>query len=211
MPDQQSETPLRLKNLMGACPPDGYRYVFPETGHTVHAWTYYDWVQAAKDHLAANSLPVPDQLGERMQHQLCMTLPPGWCDYDDPNRPRPSTSLTWNDVAGGVATFTRWLAAGAKSVVQDEADRRALICSRCYLNVNVQGCAGCHKAVVEVVRNRKTKYDFALRSCAACRCFLRAKVHFPLSILDKSGVDQALYPSFCWLKLNGPNRIDVQG
>jgi len=196
---------LLLNNTWGACPPDGYRYVHPETGHLTHAWTYVDWVEFARQHLLANNLPVPDDLGEQMQNQLCQTLEPGWCNFDDPNRPRASTTLSWNDVMAGIGTFTRWLKAGLKFVSQTEADRRAFICSRCYLNVNVQGCAGCQKVVEELVGNKKSKYDPALRSCGACKCFLRAKVHFPISILDKSGVNQELYPGFCWAKKDGEN------
>lgn len=197
---------LRLINLMGPCPPDGYRYVFPQTGHAVTGWNYNDWLQAANNHLHANNMPIPEDLDAQMQDQLCRTLPPGWCNYDDPKRPRPSTSLTWNDVLIGVVTFTRWIAAGCKYVTQEEADRRALICSRCYLNVNVQGCSGCHKAVQEIVRNKKSKHDASLRSCAVCKCFLRAKVHFLISTLDTDNPGaQVMYPEFCWLKKGSEN------
>ncbi len=188
------------------CPPNGFRYVFPETGHIVHAWDFDSWVQSAKNHLQTNNLAEPSDLAETMQEQLCQTLEPGWCSFDDPNRIRPSTSLSWNDITNGIATFTRWIAAGCQYVAQDEADRRALVCSRCYLNVNVEGCAGCQKAVQEITRDRKSKYDFALRACGVCHCLLRAKIHFPQSILDKEQDSvQEQYPSFCWLKKDGAN------
>jgi hypothetical protein len=193
-------TPLSLLNTWGPCPPDGFRYVFPQDGFVCHAWTYQDWVQTARNHLTANQAEVPLSLEEEMQHQLCLTLPPGWCAYDDDNRVRPSTSLEWNDVMEGLKTFARWIAQGCQYVAQSEADRRAEICSRCYLNVNVQGCTGCQKAVQEVVGAKSSKYDDALRTCAVCRCFLRAKVHFPISTLDtESRKMQQMYPGFCWL------------
>lgn len=197
---------LKLLDTWGPCPPDGFRYVDPEDGYLSHAWTYRDWVDVQVAHLRANNREVPDNLGIQMQDQLCQTLPPGWCMYDDPSRPRPSISLSWNDVTAGIATFTRWIAKGAKFVEQREAERRAVICTRCYLNVNVQGCSGCQKAVVELVGDRKTKNDGALRSCAVCRCFLRAKVHFPINTLDtQSEKAQQLYPEFCWLNKQSPN------
>jgi hypothetical protein len=196
---------LSLIKEQGPCPPDGFRYIFPEDGWVCHAWTYNDWIAFAKAHLVANSLPVPDDLEASMQNQLCQTLPPGWCDYDDPNRPRVSTSIDWNDLQTGLTTFAKWVQSGFQTVSQDEADRRALICSRCYLNVNVQGCAACGKAVETVTRNKKSKYDFALRSCAVCKCFLRAKIHFPISTLDTQSTNQQLYPSSCWLKKGGEN------
>jgi hypothetical protein len=168
--------------------------------------TYVDWIANAKAHLTANERPVPDDLEEKMQDQLCRTLPPGWCMFDEPGRPRPSVFLNWNDVTNGLKVFARWIAGGCGYVTQEEADRRALICSRCYLNVNVQGCAGCSKAVEEVVRNKSSKYDFALRTCAVCKCFLRAKVHFPIKTLDKeSRRVQEMYPDFCWLNPESEN------
>ena len=175
-------------------------------GFVAHAWTYVDWVDVQKAHLHANQREIPASLETDMQDQICKTLPPGWCLYDDPARPRPTVSLSWNDVASGVKTFAKWITGGMKFVDQKEADRRAAICSRCYLNVNVQGCSGCQEIVQEVVRNRKSKYDAALRTCAVCRCFLKAKVHFPIETLDtQSDKVQSMYPDFCWLNKSSEN------
>jgi hypothetical protein len=188
------------------CPPDGFRYVFPETGYIAHGWNHNDWVNDAIRHLQVNNLAHRADLVPLMEEQLCKTLPPGWCNYDDPNRARVSVSLGWQDVLGGLKTFASWIAQGCQYVTKEEADRRALICSRCYLNVNVQGCTGCQQAVVEVTGNRKSKYDDLLRSCAVCKCFLRAKVHFPISTLDRESLGaQELYPEFCWLNKKSEN------
>jgi hypothetical protein len=197
---------LQLINQWGPCPPDGYRYVFPDDGYLVHAWTFVDWIAAARQHLQANNREIPPTLETDMQRQFCETLPPGFCEYDDPNRPRPSVSLSWNDVMGGIETFGRWIRQGCNYVLQTEADRRAAVCARCYLNVNVSGCTGCQKAVQEIVRNKKSKYDHALRTCAVCKCFLRAKIHFPISTLDTdSATVQQMYPDFCWLNKDSEN------
>jgi hypothetical protein len=201
-----------IKKPFGPCPPEGYRYVFPTDGHVSHAWTYTDWIQDAINHLQANKEEIPPDLAETMEHQLCLTLPPGWCNYDDDNRPRATTVLYWGDIQAGLETFARI----AKEVVsgrfhfasQTESERRALICSRCYLNTNVSGCSACHKLAKEVVGSRTTKYDFALKACAACKCLLKAKVHFPIESLDiENERMQALYPEHCWLKHNGPNYL----
>jgi hypothetical protein len=188
------------------CPPDGFRYVDPVDGYISHGWTYDAWVEQAKGHFQINNRPVPATIQADMEEQLCKALPPGWCLYDDPNRPRPSTALSWNDVMAGVATFGRWIAQGAHYVPQAEAERRATICTRCYLNVNVSGCLGCQKAVQEIVRDKKTKHDDMLRTCAVCKCFLRAKVHFPISALDTTNAPvQEMYPDFCWLNKQSDN------
>lgn len=192
--------------MRGPCPPDGYRWVCPEDGWTSHAWDYQTWVDQAVAHLQANQRIVPSDLGEQMQEQLCKTLPPGWCQYDDPNRPRPSTTIYWEDVANGGKILANWLKQVMRTVEKSEAERRALICSRCYLNVNVQGCGACHAAVDLLTKNLSTKYDFALKSCAACKCLLRAKVHCPNDVLDKeSDFVQSMYPDFCWRKKGGEN------
>jgi len=170
-----------------------------------HAWAYNDWIPLQKAHLTANGREIPIDLEVQMQDQLCKTLPPNWCSYDDPNRPRPTVNLGWNDVIDGLTTFASWIAGGCQYVNQSEADRRALICSKCYLNVNVEGCSNCHKAVAEVTKSRHSKYDFALKACAACKCLLKAKIHFPIETLDKAGTDQQLFPDFCWLKKGGEN------
>lgn len=197
---------LSLVKLWGPCPPDGYRYVFPEDGFLCHAWTYVDWVEVAKRHLQANGKEIPPDLEQKMQDQLCLTLPPGFCLYDDDNRPRPNMSLEWGDVASGLKTFARWIAEGCQYVSQAEAERRAAICSRCYLNVNVQGCSGCQKAVSEVIGKKQTKLDNTLRNCAVCKCFLKAKVHFPISTLDTDREKvQQMYPEFCWLNKESEN------
>lgn len=201
-------SPLRLSKP-SVCPPDGFRYVFPEDGYTAHGWTYDAWVEEANKHCSANNYSIPD-LEQKMQEQLCLTLPPGWCDYDDPNRRRPNPVIDWRDVLNATQTFARWMEGGMKFVSQAEAERRAMICSRCYLNVNVSGCSACHAIVQKIVGQVSTKYDFMLKACACCKCLLRAKVHFPMDVLDKElpGV-QELYPEHCWLKQNGPNTLHV--
>ena len=188
------------------CPPDGFRYLVPETGYICHAWTYDAWVEDARHHYTGNNMAIPDNLETLMQQQLCQTLPPGWCNYDDPNRPRANLSLNWDDVKGALSTFSAWISQGCSYVPKEEAERRALICSRCYMNTNVGGCSACQAAVKAVTGLRSTKYDQFLRACGVCKCLLKAKVHFPLSTLHKSpGVMQELYPEFCWLKKDGTN------
>ena len=199
---------LSLIKPQGDCPPNGFRYVDPLDGWVCHAWTYNDWVDLAKAHLVANQREIPNDLGLVMQDQLCQTLDPGWCNYDSDKRPRPTTSLGWGDVASGIATFTKWIASGAQYVAQSEADRRAEICSRCYLNVNVEGCGACHKAVAEITKEKKSKYDYSLKACGVCKCLLRAKIHFPLSVMEESTrkhQDTYRQVAHCWLNSDSEN------
>lgn len=196
-----------INALRGPVPPDGYRWKCPECGWENQSFDYPDWIQKAAKHIASKGKEVPSDLELAMQEQLCMTLPPGWCNYDDPNRNRVVVStLGWEDVLRGTETLSRWAIQGAHPVSAQEADRRARICANCYLNVGLTGCSACQSALQLMAKGYSTKHDQFLRSCGACKCYLKLKVHIPLEILDKenSGV-QELYPSHCWLKRGGTN------
>lgn len=194
-----------INALRGPVPPDGYKYVDPVSGFRAHSFDYTDWVDQERKHLTANGREVPLDLEIQMQEQLCMTLPPGWCNYDPPNAVTVH-DLDWPDVMAAAARFSGWLLKGMPTVDQNEADRRAMICTRCYLNVHVGGCSVCQAAVAKLSEGLTSKHDAYLKSCAACKCNLKAKVHFPISSLDKEnpGV-QKLYPDHCWLNKSGVN------
>jgi hypothetical protein len=71
-------------------------------------------------------------------------------------------------------------------------------------NVNVQGCTGCQKAVVEVTGNRKSSTTARSELCRLQ--MLPAKVHFPVQTLDtESKKVQEMYPEFCWLNKESEN------
>ena len=201
---------LSLLNRL-VCPPEPFfRYVFPEDGYQAVATTFDGWMTQALLHAQANGLEAPSPVD--MEDQLCKTLPPGWCNYASGNRIRPSTALDWSAVSQGLKVFSGWIVQGRATVKQAEADRRALICSRCYLNVHISGCSGCQRLVADVLTGKSCKYDFALRGCAVCKCVLKAKIHFPLSLLDtQSGKMQSMYPDFCWLKKGGDNYRALNG
>ena len=203
---QKGKPKLRLLNPRVTPPEPFFRYRFPSDGYESVATTHDAWLIDAGMHAQANGLEGPS--AEEMEAQLCQTLPPGWCEFDDPNRVRPSVNLGWQDVLSATQVFSGWIASGRPVVSQEEADRRALICTRCHLNVQVSGCAGCQKLVLEVVGKRYSKYDFALRSCGVCHCMLRAKVHFEISMLEKDMVrHQDVYSQVghCWMNKQSEN------
>lgn len=197
-----------LKNFKEV-PPNGYRYVVPETGTEIIAWDAFSWFDLAKANLTANGFPVPDDLEAQMQDQLCQTLEPQWCDQVDPNRPVVSTRISWSDVKAGISVYSSWLASGMATVPQEEADRRAKICASCFLNVNVEGCYACHKLAGLLTWSNRTPYDESLRACAACHCLNRAQVWFPIATLETSDTveRQVMYPSFCWKQKKSENYL----
>src|ERR1051326_1781536 len=181
----------RLKTL-GVCPPDPVRfsYFHQETGHRSGPFfDYYTLVQAYKEHRKANSLPIPDNYDEVIQEQICSQLPPELCTYE---RGVDQTWINLNFTFADVINFTKVLIKqaifGNKYVPQEEANRRASICTSCYLNVNVGGCGGgCRELVEQVtIKDRTTPYDMHLKNCAVCHCFNKAQIHFDLDVLEIS-------------------------
>lgn len=201
---------MRLKSYREV-PPNSYRYTVPETGHQITAWSVESWLSKTKQHLEANNLPIPIDLLAIMEAQLCEILPVGWCEHDDPNRPRVDTNITWGDVETGSKTLFEWFKQGLPIVDQDEAERRAKICTSCYLNVRAVGCGQSCRELIRAMFGffvgRKTSVDDQLNSCAACKCLLKNKVFAPLTVIEKYDSDslQMLLPSFCWLKRGGGN------
>jgi hypothetical protein len=192
-------------------PPGGYRYTVPETGHLVHSWGVDSWVDQCKRHLASNNIPVSIDLQQQMEAQFCEILPPGWCEHDDPNRPRVSTDLYWSDVERGSAAFLDWATSGRETVPQEEANRRAKICAGCYMNSNASGCGkSCRellRRVFGLFTGRETPYDAILKNCSVCKCVIAAKVHFPLTVIEAHDNPefQRMFPIHCWCRKDSPN------
>lgn len=190
------------------CPPDGYRYVDPDTGHVTRKEDQQSWVLAAIAHRKANNLEVPLNFSALMEDQLCEVLPSGWCEFDDNSRPRIDMRFGLRDVWNWAEAHIKLL--GDNFVPQEEAERRAKICSSCYMNMEGAGCAGCQR-VAELftteLAKRKTQSDQYLKSCAVCKCYNRASVHFPLTILESHDTSehQSMFPNFCWRRKDSAN------
>ncbi len=189
-------------------PPGGFRYTDPDTGFTTSASTHYDWVANSKAHRQANNLPLPLDFQARVEDQLCGIIPPEYCDREPGDVKWVDTKFGWNDFIEGMKVFGRWALEDAPLVQQEEADRRAAICTSCPLNVDVSGCSTCHKlasAITGAVAKRVSAHNDYLRACAICRCALKAMVWMPLDLLmtNETSERQDLRPDFCWLKNAG--------
>lgn len=187
---------------------DSFRYTHRETAHRSAATDYWTWWTRIKEHRKANNLPPITQT--EAESQLCDQLPPGWCHGDDPNRPHVDVRISLNEVWDVMKVFESFVVSGFNFVSQEEANRRARICIGCPNNVNLSGCGACRQMgemLVGELAKRSTPHDPALKTCAVCKCLNKAQVHIPLDSLDAkdSPEKQALYPSFCWLKISGEN------
>lgn len=138
----------------------------------------------------------------QFEDQLCEQIGPEYCEYQE------GDSKDWVDIRrlnlDDVIAFSKTLIAhalnGGKYVSQEEANRRAKICSGCYFNVHVGGCGACRGLASLVVAGRNTDYDSKLKSCAVCKCTNASQVHFGLDTLEVSddSAKQAQYAPFCW-------------
>lgn len=193
---------------------DSFRYRH-ETGHKSYAVDYVGWKEAIFSYRRGNNLEIPADMMAVAEDQLCGSLPPELCQYEEGDR-MPV------DIRIGIDAVKRWIGAVAGLVLttgyveQPEAERRAAICVRCPYNVNVMGgCSyGCQKLVEFMTPGmlaKKTSQDRNLRSCAVCGCFNTVAVHFPMPVLHANETTeiQAKYPiAFCWKSRQSPNYIN---
>lgn len=130
------------------------------------------------------------------------------CRFHDEGTPvlnREARVLRLGDVLNFLGTAKRWFTGGCELVDQQEAQRRADICQRCPMNMEVGGCSGCVDfagQVLNVLGDRRVQGISTLRSCGVCACSLPALVFMPLEVLSK----HADLPGHCWQKQNSPIR-----
>jgi hypothetical protein len=182
-------------------PSGGYQYTQEETDHTESADSFHQLVTRVAAHRRANNLPVPFNIADIVEAQVCENRKELCTEYIP--KPPPNRALTIELAL----RFTRTLvAAGGKRVeVQAEADQRAAICAVCQDNIEPQGCTGCtgglvRKAVEFIAGSRKTPYDKLLKSCKHCGCFNAAQIWMPLEALQTtiSDDENSALPDHCW-------------
>ncbi len=205
---------LRLNNL-SLCPPpprDGFHradgtevsrlghwWVYSEcTDHWVFAGSFKELVEAYREHLVTNKLPVPADLAGALQELICSMTPPNWrngCIAIDQRG--FSLSVTLAHVKQWLKTMAAFAKDG-KLVSQEEAEARAQTCLYCHYRVPITGCKGCGTSlgglITKLAINRSTTVDEQLTACGVCGCSQKAMVHFDNATLDK-GAAGLEYPS----------------
>ncbi len=181
-------------------PPDKFRFVFHD-GHTVHAFDKPDWIKKVNDYATDNNYPVPTV--EEMEDQLCRTLSGEWCVGGD-EYSFVSNRFTFDDFLRGMKTLSAFVIKD-EVVPQDVAESRALICSRCVMNMSIPGCHSCVglvNSVMAIKGAKSTKNDHLLKSCGICLCSNEAQVWVPIERLAKSTTPEMLkkyeHISECW-------------
>ncbi len=182
---------LRLRRG-STTPPDKFTWKFPQDGFVVQAFDIEDWFSKIDKHYKDNEYPQPSNWREIAENDLCKRLSGEWCTGGGPHS-FVNTRFTLDDFIRGTKVLASFALSG--SVVSKEtATARALICSRCPLNVRVPGCASCIGAatvVAEVKGSKGTKHDHLLHSCAVCHCSCAAMAWIPAEFLAK-GMDAGM-------------------
>lgn len=190
-------------------PPDWFRYRHSETGYVSRRMEYDNWIDDINAHRKANNLtPITPA---QASHQCCQTIDPEWCIREkEDNQSYVVTRFGWNDFVGGMQAFGKLMLGGFKFVSQEEANRRARICSTCFFNTTPEGCGSCKRLAELItgdVAKKETPYDASLQACAVCHCANKSKVWFRLEDIPPTDDQQAKFPSFCWQKQGGENYV----
>lgn len=174
-------------------PPGGFGYMQPETGVTRDGQSFSGTVALVQEHRVSNNLDrqdVDDVIAD-VELQICQRAPGDYC-YG--NLSVVQQGVTRERILGGVKAIAAWLGAALHHetvfVDQAEADRRAGICARCFLNKDGQGCTGCsfgdslREAIGLTIGERSTARDPALQTCRVCGCLNRVQIWFKIEIMD---------------------------
>jgi hypothetical protein len=162
-----------------------FRWTDPLTHITVEGTSLDMLLQRAYDERRANSVPTGLEFELEVERDLCQSYP-NECQYFDA-KTAPHRRLGMGDVIAGTMTILRHKLAGSPLESQEEANRRAAICSTCQFNQHFhKPCARCGD-LEDLVRSamaqgKRTPYDDDLKSCNICACFTKVAVWVPLSV-----------------------------
>ena len=193
-------------------PPNGWRYVQPQSGRIFTHYSRDAFFDQIRDHRLAQGYPIEPDWQMEIEDSICRAHPE-WalrvCHRVEQHglERRPLSLGAMQSFINVVGAWIGGAILGRKVWVdQEEADRRAAICVQCNLNVSVSGsCAACadkFAKVMAIVGSRKTRFDEDLGACSLCGCLLQVAVHVPLEA-QCAGVSEKLRDEFktvswCW-------------
>lgn len=174
----------RLKS--DGCVPYGgiYELNLPEKGMVGRGTNFKMLLTKVKEYRKANAVPVGLGLPGEIEREVCMKYPDE-CVDTDPRVPPSHVRLGLDDITEGTKVMAKFKLAGSPLVSQEEAERRALTCSKCGFNSSFsKPCSGICQVLKDLahslIGNRKTQYDDRLRACRICHCYNSVAVHLPL-------------------------------
>ena len=173
----------------------GEGYIFRVLVQNIAAWR------------KANGIPVGLGFESEVEQVICRQHPE-ICFTEDPRAPLQPVVLNLQDVVSGTEIMARVILAGHKAfVTQEEAERRASICSTCKFNVqHHKGCGGgiCGRLLelVKATVQGPTSKDDQINACYICHCYLKASVWIDRDIqwgpLHENRKIQFQQAPWCW-------------
>lgn len=197
---------LKFNFRANEVPPDKYRYTCPD-GFVVEGWHPDQWLLDIKKHYRDNNIPIPDDLSEQAEDQLCRLLPPGLCRYQDGSTLDTyiDVRLTQDDWIRGMGALLNIVTTRDALVDQETAEARGRICASCPANILIKGCGACigiADAILKIRGAASTKADGKLMQCANCGCSNKAQVWVKTELLAKTVSEDQLRKfdllSHCW-------------
>jgi len=186
-------------------PPGGFYYKQSESGFEFRHIVFGEIVKRVREHRAANGYDLSLGWADRVEDEMCASMPPGVCHHVEETPPDGPRSIKLADALNFLKSMAYWVTHGTGFVEQEEADRRARICVDGPFNQPSVGCTPCTKFVeriAAVVGDRATPYDVGLKGCSVCGCENKSQVWFPLDALQKSMTPElnAKFGDWCWKK-----------
>ena len=187
--------------LQYASPPGGLYFFTTPKGNHVETRRSLDAIEClAYDALIAEGSPVPPDLRGEVQHQMCQSLPDGFCD----GKPTTNNPTFFSILDASMKLAKASSAAGDYgSQTMQDVERRASVCVSCPMHaMNI--CITCNglMAAMEGYRiNRRMPYDSAIRVCRASSCLLPVQIH----AAAKHVIFVSDPPAECWVKKETSN------
>ena len=194
-------------------PPGGWSYKHPLSPKPFTDYDYSRWRKTIEDFFMGNDIPMGPNWLEMIHSQACEQNP-HWGKFC--KRWTGKVNIKRKPVSFAVLmqflkVLGKWIASGGKLVDQEEANRRAAICTRCPYNApENQGCGTCMASLLSGIHklkgDRSTPSDSLCGSCLICGCELKTAVWFPLSAqtfgLTEEMKNQFKEIPYCWKNEN---------
>lgn len=178
----------------------GWVYIVPETGVGLDAGSFRELIHKVKVHYRSNRIGLPSHISELIEEFICLKAPEA-CDgvikFKLPTK---------NALENGTRAYADMLVKGEEAFVsEDEANRRASICSHCGHNRGSWGCIVCYTAFKTFMlfsKGRKTKFVTSLNACDICKCFNEVQCWCNDDIIRHASKNLNVedFPDECWKK-----------
>lgn len=179
-------------------PPNGWYVVWE--GQDVVGGDWWDLVGKCQNvTVSLGKIPPPD-LPQQVENALCERIRIGCTPCN-----KVKQTLGFGAIVRWVRAMYAFATQGKFELVsQEEAERRADICSRCPMQISTSGCWGC-KGIAgmlpAIAGARKTSFDGQLKACGVCGCYNAVAVHLPVEV---QGSESLEFPEWCWKRPTPP-------